>query len=211
MVGAETTGFIGLGRVGGEGRDLATPRRRKLQRKVAKAADTDHADAGSGQNVVGEERLEHGHAGTQQRTGAGAIDPFGQGNGPCPVGAHLVGKAAVVLQDGGHRSCAQVLIARQAGLAVHAAFGGPADAHMLTQVQALGMGAQCADRADDLMAGNEWIAGVAPFIANHRQIRVTDPAVLDGDLDLFVAKFTGVDGGQAEGLIGCGGNPTANL
>src|SRR5262249_16394078 len=50
----------------------------------------------------------------------------------------------------------------------------------------------------DLVAGDEWIARIAPLTVDHRQIGMADAAMRYGDLDLFVAERTRrvVDGRQ---------------
>jgi hypothetical protein len=55
------------------------------------------------------------------------------------------------------------------------------------------------------MSGNEREFRHAPFVIEHRDIRVADPAVRDLDFDFFGAEFARVEGKRLQCRMGRGG------
>src|SRR5690606_7754876 len=108
--------------------------------------------------------------------------------------------------NGRLRLAAQVLVAGQAGVAVQAAARVPAQAHALAHRHALCVLAQCGHPPHRLVAGHERVGGEAPSVVQHRQVGVTDAAVLDRDFDLIRAQRAGVvlEGFQRGAGLRCG-------
>ena len=79
---------------------------------------------------------------------------------------------------------AVVLFAALAGGALAAGVDDDADGRDAAHLELADCAANGRDAADDLMAGNERIDRLAPFVADHVQIGVADAAVenIDGDL-----------------------------
>jgi len=82
------------------------------------------------------------------------------------------------------------VVAGQAGLAVQAVTGVPAEPHALPGLEVRDPGAQRGNAADHLVARHQRIAAHAPGVVQHAEIAVTDAAVLDLDLDLARAERT---------------------
>ena len=53
------------------------------------------------------------------------------------------------------------------------------------------------------MARDQWELGVAPAVVDDRKIGMADPAVIDGDFDLLVTKWTRI---KFEGFQGGSGS-----
>jgi hypothetical protein len=87
---------------------------------------------------------------------------------------------------------AKVLIAGHTPFATHAGARKPAQPNSLSYIQLSDSIAQCRDRANDLMTRNKWVLSVTPFVIKHTQVTVTNPAVLNTNFHLFIAKGTGV-------------------
>src|SRR5690606_15683499 len=205
LVRAEAFGFLLLVQRGGEGADLAAPGVEETQCQVAEAADADHANPIGRLDVEFQQRGEHRRAAAEQRAGQAGIEAFRQRDGPGPVAAQTVGETAVAADDGRFGGRAKLLVALHAGMAVHAAALVPADADTLTDLEAAHAVADPDDAADDLMAGDERVAGVAPLVVDHRLVGMADAAVFHRDLYLFGAKRAWVVAVLLEGRARCGG------
>ena len=105
-----------------------------------------------------------------------------QWQGPTPVGAHFVGKAAVAADDGGLAFAAQVLFPAHTVLAILATFGVPTQSNTLTQYTAFSLRANRYDGAHHLMPRHYGIARRKPFAVNHGHIGMADTAMLYGNL-----------------------------
>ncbi|VTP80715.1 Uncharacterised protein [Leclercia adecarboxylata] len=123
----------------------------------------------------------------QQRTGRFDIHLFRERNDPLPVGAQFVSETAVVQNGWGSPFKAVNLVAADTGIAVPTAPCSPADAHALTNLQPfiLGSTAQSNHAANHFVSGNQWVLRKAPFVIDHRQIGMADPAVIDLDFNVF--------------------------
>ena len=161
---------------------------------MAEAANADDADAAVRRDVMHQQRLEDGDAAAEHRPGGFKIDVFRQRDHPLPVGAQLIGEAAAV-DDGGHRAFQTVhVVAADTGVAVAAAARRPANADLLANLQPfiLRRAAQRRHPANHLVTGHQRIARHAPFIVDHRQVGVADPAVLHLHFDIFRLKVAGI-------------------
>ncbi|MNE59462.1 hypothetical protein D3C80_1545560 [compost metagenome] len=90
---------------------------------------------------------------------------------------------------------------------MHAAALVPADPDPLADFQAAHLLAEAHDAANHLVAGDERVAGVAPFVVDHRLVGVADAAVFDCHFDLFAAQRAGVIAVRFEGRAGRLGGP----
>ncbi|MNF34021.1 hypothetical protein D3C84_148550 [compost metagenome] len=207
LVRAQALGFFLLVQRRGEGGDFATPGVEKAQGQMTQAADADHADLVGGLDVELQQRAEHRRAGAEQRADQARVEPIRQRHGPGPVAAQAVGETAVAADYGRFYRAAELVRAFHAGVAVHAAALVPADPDPLAEFEAAHLLAEADDAADHLVAGDERVAGVAPFVVDHRLVGVADAAVFHGHLDLFAAQRAGVIAVRFEGRAGRLGGP----
>ena len=161
---------------------------------MAEAANADDADAAVRRDVMHQQRFEDGNAAAEHRPGGFKIDVFRQRDHPLPVGAQLIGEAAAV-DDGGHRAFQTVhVVAADTGVAVAAAARRPANADLLANLQPFIL--RCATQgrhpANHLVTGHQRITRHAPFVVDHRQVGVADPAVLHLHFDIFRLKVAGI-------------------
>src|SRR5690606_5133641 len=91
--------------------------------------------------------------------------------------------------------------------AVHAAALVPADADPLAEAQAAHLRAEADDGADHFMAGDEGVAGVAPFVVDHRLVGVADAAVLHRHFHFLGAQRARIVAVLFERGAWCGGGP----
>jgi len=82
---------------------------------------------------------------------------------------------------------AEIVVPGKAGMARHAASREPAEPHAVADSEAFHLIAGFFDDPDDLMPGNERVAGISPVVVEHRQVRVADPAGFHLQLHLFRA------------------------
>src|SRR5690606_31994870 len=83
----------------------------------------------------------------------------------------------------------------------------PADADALAELEAAHLFAEADDGADHLMAGNEGVACVAPFVVDHRLIGVADATVLNGHLHLLGSQRPRVVAVALQWCAGRGSGP----
>ncbi|MNR09222.1 hypothetical protein D3C85_1254150 [compost metagenome] len=141
--------------------------------------------------MMHQEWFEDGDTAAQQRACGFNINAVRERNDPLPVGAQLVGETAFI-KDGGNCAFQTVdLVAADTGIAMAAATGGPANADALANFKPfiLSSGTECDRAADHFVSGNQWIAGEAPFVVDHRQIRVANPAIIDLHFDVFCLQL----------------------
>ena len=179
--------FFLFRRVRAERRDFTAHRVQQLNGNMPQSADTDDADAAGSGDMVHQQRLEDGDAATQQRTGGFDINAVRQRDNPLPVGAQFIGKTTFVENGGNSAFEAVDLIAADTGIAVTTAACRPANAHSLAHFQpfVLRGATERHDAANNFVPGNQRIAGEAPFVVDHREIRVADPAVINLYFDVF--------------------------
>ena len=209
FVCAQLPGFFLLAQRRSKGGHLAAPGVEEAHRQVAEAADADHTDpVGGAYAELLQGRKDRG-AGAEQWAGECRVEPLRQWHCPGPVRAQAVGEAAVAADYGGRYRGAQVVRASHAGTAVHAAALVPADAHALAEPEAAHLFAEADDSAHHLMAGDEGVAGVAPFVVDHRLVGMADAAVLHRHLDLFGSQRARVVAVRLQGLAGGCSGPAA--
>src|SRR5262249_4723522 len=139
----------------------------------------------AGRLGVKDEWIEDGDAPAQEGTCLGVLRSLRQRDGPRPMAAHAGAEPAAVTENRRHSVDPQVLLARHALPAVHAAPGSPADSHPLADLRSLGRRAQRRYAADLLVAEDGRVLRDAPFVVEHRNIGVAKPAVFDRDLHVF--------------------------
>ena len=74
----------------------------------------------------------------------------------------------------------------------------PAEPHLLPDLQPLRLLPERCYRAHHLVAGNKWILRHAPFVLEHREIRMADATVSYIDLDLLRPEFSRVKAKRLE-------------
>ena len=134
---AEPFGFLALRVARRKRKDFAAPPREKAKSHVAQPADADNPNAVGRFHVRLENGVENRDAAAEEGAGFGRVKFFRQRDGPRPLGADAIGKAAVTPDDGSLAGGAEVLVAGQALLARQATAGSPTDADPLAQTQLL--------------------------------------------------------------------------
>src|SRR3954471_20853131 len=159
---------------------------------VADPADADDAHA-AGRLGVHRQRIEHGHAAAQKRASLGDVDFFRQGDGPAPVRADAAGECAIVPDDRKRCLRAQMVIARHALTAVHAAACRPADPDALSDCQPLGRSSDFDHSADGFVPQHGRKLREPPVVVPDRKVGVTQSTVLDLHFHFLVPKRPELD------------------
>src|SRR3546814_13326839 len=81
-----------------------------------------------------------------------------------------------------------MLVAAEAGRAMHAACRGPAYTDLLADRQPLGIRTEGNHAAHDLLSRNQRIGSHAPFVVHPRQIRMAYAVIFDSDPQFFRAE-----------------------
>jgi len=207
-VGTEFFEFLGF--VGGrsEGGDFAAPFIEKLHGEVTETPDADDSYAVSWANAEFDDGAEDCDASAEERTGADGGKSFGKFCGPGPMGADEIGEATVAPDDGPLACGTEVVVTAHALRTGHAAFGKPAETDAVARDKIFNHRTNGLDTANDFVSRDERVGGKAPLVAEHAEIRVTDAAVFDTDVDMLGAdgrEFVG-EGfkGRCRGLSGVG-------
>src|SRR5262249_60479778 len=87
----------------------------------------------------------------------------------------------------------------------------PPEADRLPGLQMLYLRADGRNGADDLVSGNDRVIGHSPFVADHGQVGMADPAVADGNFDLLGSKRTGIVFGRFQPVTRPGGRIGTDL
>ncbi len=122
---------------------------------MAQSADADDSHLVGGFHVKLHDRVEHGDAATEQRTGRLKIDPFGNCNYAGGIRAHLIGKAAVMRNNGRLGFCAKILISGFAGMTVAAIAAVPTQPDDRSFLQVQDMAPPGGNPSDHLVAGHQ--------------------------------------------------------
>src|SRR4051812_19895135 len=78
----------------------------------------------------------------------------------------------------------------------------PSDAHTLPDLQTLRVLAKCDDGTHRFMPWYKRVCRHTPFVIQHGEIRVTDPAVRYFDLHLVRREFSRIIGERLESTLG---------
>src|SRR5579864_6355623 len=105
----------------------------------------------------------------------------------------MAGETAAMAENRRLDIRAQVLVTGHALPAVHAARGRPANPHALAHLQSLGRCAKRRYATDDLVTEDGRELRDAPFVVQHRHIRVAQAAMFDRDLHVFGPERTEID------------------
>jgi hypothetical protein len=97
------------------------------------------------------------------------------------------------------------VIAGEALRTGEATVGEPAEADLLPDLEALGLGAERNDGAAGLVSADERIARHAPLVVEHRNVGMADAAVVDLDLDVLGMQGAGIELVGLERSFGAGG------
>ena len=190
VVGAEFTRLIMFVWAAGEGNDFATPMLEELKCVVAETSDTHDGDAVERTYIELNEGIENSNATTEERASFRGIETFGQRDRALGFAAHEIRESAVATDDGLFRGEAKVMVAGHATGAEHATGGEPAEADCLANFEVGDVSSDGFDFADSFVAPDERVLGETPFVVAHRKIRMADPTVSDGDIDLIWTKFS---------------------
>jgi len=161
---------------------------------VTEASDANDPNAICGPDSEFDDGVEDGDASAEERTGTDGGKGFGKFCGPGPVGADEIGEAAVAPDDGPLPCGAEVVVAAHALWTGHAAFRKPAETNAVAGDKVFNHRTNGLDATNDFVSGHERIGGKAPLVAEHAEIRVTDAAVFDADVDML-----GTDGREFVG------------
>ncbi len=192
MVRAQSQRLLPLLLAGGKGGYLAAPGIEELQGQMPQSPDADDGDLVGGLNVELNQWIEDGNARAEEWASGGQVDAFGNRHDAVGRGPHLVGKAAVMSDDGRLRGGAQVLVpgvAEGAGVAVARV---PAQTHGLSDGELLDLRAEAGNRAHHFVPGHDRVLGHAPFVVDHTKIAMAEPRVEHIDLDFVAAQFARV-------------------
>jgi hypothetical protein len=110
------------------------------------------------------------------------------------MGADQIGEATVAPDDGPLACGTEVVVTTHALRTSHAAFGKPAETNTIAEDKVFNHRTNGLDTANDFVPGNERVGGKAPLVAEHAEIRVTDAAVFDADVNML-----GTDGREFVG------------
>ena len=207
MVGAEAARLVELAFAGGEGRHIAAVSGGELDAHVSETADADDADAA-------------GRFDIHRTNGLNTVMPP-HNSGPASAKLSWSGNGSVQAQCArtwlanpprwptivGCGLRTQVLIARHAQLAVHATGGRPADAHPLADFEPLGRRPERDHPADDLVPKDCRELRKTPFVVEHGNVGVTQPAMLHLDFDVLGLERAEVDLLANQFLLGRRGDP----
>jgi hypothetical protein len=103
------------------------------------------------------------------------------------MGADQIGEATVAPDDGSLACGTEVVVTAHALRTGHAAFGKPAETDAVAGDKVFNHRTNSLDAANDFVSRNERVGGKAPLVAEHAEIRVTDAAVFDTDVDMLGA------------------------
>src|SRR5262245_19939650 len=92
----------------------------------------------------------------------------------------------------GERLWAEVLVAGEALASMHTARSVPPDSNALAVLQSFRGLAKRNDTPDNFVPRNERILRNAPVVVQHGKIRMTNAAILDGNLNFVPPKRTGI-------------------
>ena len=205
-VGTELFEFLGFIGGGSEGSDFAAPFIKKLHGEVTETSDANDSNSVCGPDSEFDDGAEDCDASAEERTGTDGGKGFGKFCSPSPMGADKIGEATVAPDDGPLACGTEVVVTAHALRTGHAAFGKPAKAHSVTGCEVFDHRTNGLDTPHDFVSGHERVGGKAPLVAEHAEIRVTDAAVFDTDVDMLGAdgrEFVG-EGfkGRCRGLSG---------
>ena len=159
---------------------------------MAEAADAVDGDDVAGAGAGMAKRVEGGDAGAEQRRRLDGVELVGHMRHRRDMGDHMRGVAAVT----GHAGHFMHVLAGEGGVApaaaaVAARAAEPADAGAGADAPAVDAFADRVDDADDLVAGNAWIADPRDQALNGQRVAAADAAGLDAD-----AHFLGPGNGN---------------
>jgi hypothetical protein len=103
------------------------------------------------------------------------------------MGADEIGEATVAPDDSPLACGTEVVVTAHALRTSHAAFGKPAEPDAVAGDKIFNHRTNGLDAANDFVSGDERVGGKAPLVAEHAEIRVTDAAVFDADVDMLGA------------------------
>lgn len=102
----------------------------------------------------------------------------------------------VGLDEAGH----VVLVVQIAGGAADAGINEAADADMVADLELRNLGTDGFHDTGDLMAGNDRVDGVLPFVADGVDVRVADAGIFDVDDDVVIVRLAAFEGERGKRL-----------
>src|SRR4029077_16837127 len=190
---AQLPRFRFLAVTGGKGMYFTAPFVGELERHVSQSTDADDPDTGGGGHLMNQEWREYCDAAAQERSHFCQVQRIGQRANPWPLSSNAIRKAALSPDNGPLGSGAQVLVTGKTFVACKTAMSEPPESDALSDFQPLRRLAQCDNRSGHLVSRHEWVLGHAPFVVEHRKIRVAESTVRYFDFDLFRTKGAGVE------------------
>jgi hypothetical protein len=124
-------------------------------------------------------------ASAKQRSGRFEIERLRQRQGKGPIATDPIGETAVPMHDRALLLRAKIVVAGPALMAEHAARRLPAQANPLAHLQVFHLRPSRGDGACDLVAWHQREGAKSPGVVDHRDVGLTDAAIVHGDLDLF--------------------------
>ena len=183
---------------------------RDLDAHVSQAAQTDDADLLARPDLPVLQRRVGRDAGAEQRRDGSEVlvrrdaqhEAFLDDDAIriAAEGVRAAEQGAVV--GAGEALFAVLLLALAAGRALRATIHHAADPDGIAYLEAGNAGADGADTADDLVAGNARELGDMPFVAGRMQVGMADAAIKDVDLNIVVARRTPFERVGGEGVFG---------
>ena len=189
---SELPGFVELALARGGRGHFAAVSGGESHGHAARPADADDAHA-DGRLGVHRRRIEHGHAAARKRASLGDVDPLRRRHGPAPVRADAAGECALVPDDRGRCLRAQMVIARHASAAVHAAACRPADPNASSDCQPRGRSSDFDHSANGFVVRHGRKPRGPPVVVPDRKVGVTQSTVLDLHFHLLVPKRPELD------------------
>src|SRR5262249_19774788 len=189
---AYLTCHVGCCRTRDKCRHSTPPLLQNLQPKMPKPADADHSDFVCRTYLKLHNRVKNRNTTAKKWSGFARVKRVGQPESPSSMATYAVGKGSGSPDDCLLCLRAKVVIPAQTLWASHVAFGKPSKPDFVTDFQVFHLVASSNNLSDGFVPRNKRINRHLPFVVTHRQIRVTNSAVRNLDLDLFRFEFTSV-------------------
>src|SRR5262249_40001162 len=148
---------------------FATPLVQKLQRKMSKPADADHADFVCRTYLKLHNRVKNRNTTAKKWSCFARVKGVGQPESPSPMTTYAVGKGSGSPDDCLLCLRAKVVIPAQTLWASHVAFGKPPKAHFVTNFQVFHLATDSYNFSDGFVSRNKRIDSHLPIVVTHGQ------------------------------------------
>src|SRR5262245_14726087 len=164
-------GFFAV--TGGEGMDFAAPFVGKLEGHMSQTTDANDTYPGSGGRVVNQQGRKYGDAAAKERPHFCHVQRIRQRSNPRPLGSNTIGETSMASDNSSLSSGAKMLLAGKAFVACQTAMSVPAEPDTLPNLKSFRPFTKCDNCSCHLMSRHKRVLGHAPFVVEHREIRVT--------------------------------------